>query len=209
MVNEEAQRARDIVRSLLNFARADTPKRQSTDFNQLIDEAIFLVYTKPVSQRITLEQSLSPLPEMFLDINQIKQVIVNLLNNAVQAIIKERCTAVHPSVEWRFSEAALPHLDRLRMGQASELEPIIFKDVVPLFAQTDIRGSSDARNRSIQSDLIEQLTLAGNVMNQAVEARNWPLLQEFQYRIDTRVKALRQGLSSDDETTVSEFKMNS
>jgi signal transduction histidine kinase len=87
MVNEEAQRARDIVRSLLNFARADTPKRQSTDFNQLIDEAIFLVYTKPVSQKITLEQSLSPLPEMFLDINQIKQVIVNLLNNAVQAML--------------------------------------------------------------------------------------------------------------------------
>jgi signal transduction histidine kinase/uncharacterized protein YigA (DUF484 family) len=87
MVNEEAQRARDIVRSLLNFARADTPKRQTTNFNQLIDEAIFLVYTKPVSQKVTLEQSLSPLPEMFLDINQIKQVIVNLLNNAVQAML--------------------------------------------------------------------------------------------------------------------------
>lgn len=127
------------------------------------------------------------------------------MNNAVQAIIKEKCTAVHPSVEWRFSEAAIRHMDRIRMGQASELEPIVFKDVVPLFAQTDIRGSSEARNRSIQSDLIEQLNLAGNVMNQAVKVRHWPLLKEFQYRIDSRIEELRQGLSSDDETAVSEF----
>ncbi len=86
MVYEEARRARDIVRSLLDFARGDTPKRQPTDLNQLIEDAIFLVYTKSVSQKIELEKSLTPLPEMSLDVNQIKQVIVNLLNNAVQAM---------------------------------------------------------------------------------------------------------------------------
>jgi len=127
------------------------------------------------------------------------------MDNAVQAIIKEKCTAVHASVEWRFSEAAIRHMDRVRMGQVSELEPIVFKDVVPLFAQTDVRGSSEARNRSIQSDLIDQLSLAGRVMNQAVNVRPWPLLQEYQYRIDSRIEEIGQGLSSDDEISVSEF----
>ncbi len=61
-------------------------------------------------------------------------------NNQVQGIIKEKCTAVHPSVEWRFRKAAFGHLDRLRTGQASELEPIIFKDVYPLYGASDIRG---------------------------------------------------------------------
>ena len=130
---------------------------------------------------------------------------IDEMNNEVQAIIKEKCTAVHPSVEWRFSEAAIRHMDRMRMGQASELEPIVFKDVVPLFAQMDIRSSSVARNRSIQSDLIDQLNLAGAVMKQAVEVRQWPLLQEYEYRIDNRIEELHQGLSSDDEATVSEF----
>jgi len=88
MVNDEARRARDIVHSLLNFARADTPKRQPIDFNQLIEEAIFLVYTTKVSQKISLNKSLNPLPEMYLDVNQIKQVIVNLLNNAIQTILE-------------------------------------------------------------------------------------------------------------------------
>lgn len=85
-IYEEARRAKDIVRSLLDFARADTPKRQPMDLNQLIEEAILLVYTKSVSQKIELRKSLAPLTEVYLDANQIKQIIVNLLNNAVQAM---------------------------------------------------------------------------------------------------------------------------
>ena len=127
------------------------------------------------------------------------------MNNEVQAIIKEKCTAVHPSVEWRFREAAVSHMDRIRTGQSSELEPIVFKDVVPLFAQTDIRGSSEARSQSIQADLIEQLKLARVIMDQAVKVKPWPLLQEYQYRINSRIEGIRQGLSSDDEASVSEF----
>jgi len=67
------------------------------------------------------------------------------MNNTIQSIIKEKCTAVHPSVEWRFRNAAFSHMDRLRVGQPSEMEPIIFKDVIPLYAQSDIRGSSEGR----------------------------------------------------------------
>ena len=97
MINKEARRARDIVRSLLNFARAGLPRRQPTDFNQLIEEAIFLVYTKSVSQKVVLEKWLNPLPQMLLDINQMKQVIVNLLNNAVQSMLVDADASVLPS----------------------------------------------------------------------------------------------------------------
>jgi signal transduction histidine kinase len=89
MINQEARRARDIVRGLLNFARADTPHRQPTDLNQLVEESILLVYTSTVSQKIELFKGLNPLPQMFLDVNQIKQVLVNLLNNAIQAMLDQ------------------------------------------------------------------------------------------------------------------------
>jgi two-component system NtrC family sensor kinase len=82
----EAQRARDIVRSLLNFARTDIPNRQPADFNQLVEEAIFLVLTKNVSSWVTLKKRLTPLPEVSVDTNQIKQVLVNLFNNAIHAM---------------------------------------------------------------------------------------------------------------------------
>src|SRR5262249_29151774 len=36
------------------------------------------------------------------------------LNHRVQAIIKEKCTAIHPSVEWRFRQAAFHAMERRR-----------------------------------------------------------------------------------------------
>ena len=127
------------------------------------------------------------------------------MNNTIQSIIKEKCTAVHPSVEWRFQDAAFSHMDRLRFNRPSEMEPIIFKDVIPMFAQSDIRGSSEARNESIQADLIEQLDLALEIMKRSEKAKSWPLLSEFRYRIEYRMEGIQQGLSSGDEDAISRF----
>lgn len=127
------------------------------------------------------------------------------MNNEVQSIIKEKCTAVHPSVEWRFRQEALRHMDRLNKGESSEMAPIVFNNVVPLYGQADIRGSSDARNRSIQTDLTSQLNLAKEVMHWANKAKSWPLLGEYKYRIESRISHIAQGISSDDEVSVTQF----
>ncbi len=130
------------------------------------------------------------------------------MSNEAQAIIKEKCTALHPVVEWRFRDAAFQHMDRVRMGQSSEMEPIIFKDLIPFFAQSDIRGSSEARNKSIQADLTDQLKLAKKIMQRASDVKDWPLLQEYAFRIDTRIDSLNSGIASDDEAAISSFLKN-
>ncbi len=127
------------------------------------------------------------------------------MNNEVQAVIKEKCTAVHPSVEWRFRKAALEHMERLRRNEPSEMEPIIFRDVIPMFGQSDIRGSSEVRVKSIQADLTEQLTLAGSIMSRAGEFRSWPLLDEFSYRIEKRIAEIKTGLTTEEESSVAAF----
>jgi GAF domain len=127
------------------------------------------------------------------------------MNNEIQSIIKEKCTAVHPSVEWRFRQAAIQHMERLHEGKSSEMEPIVFQNVVPLYGQADIRGSSDARNGSIQADLTSQLSLAREVIHWAYKAKSWPLLGEYQYRIENRIRRIAQGISSDDEISVTQF----
>ncbi len=127
------------------------------------------------------------------------------MNNEVQSVIKEKCTAVHPSVEWRFRNAAVDHMERTRQGQSSEMEPIVFKEVIPLFGQSDIRGSSEARVQSIQTDLIDQLTLAGTIMQRAAEVKSWPLIDEFSYRIDKRIAGIKAGLSTEEESSVAAF----
>ena len=125
------------------------------------------------------------------------------MNKQVQSIIKEECTAVHPSVEWRFEKAAIDHMERLRHGdESSEMEPIVFKGVVPFYGQSDIRGSSLARNKGIQQDLNQQLNLALDVMKAGSRKRPWPLLREFKYRIENLIQDVSSGITSGDENAV-------
>ncbi|HKK90755.1 MAG TPA: GAF domain-containing protein [Desulfobacteraceae bacterium] len=128
------------------------------------------------------------------------------MDKQVQSIIKEKCTAVHPSVEWRFERAAMGHMERLRNGETnSEMEPIIFKDVVPFYGQTDIRGSSKARNSGIQADLSRQLHLALDIVSASEAIRPWPILKEFTHRIKTRLDQINQGVTSGDENGVADL----
>ncbi len=127
------------------------------------------------------------------------------MSKSVQSIIKEKCTAVHPSVEWRFEQAAFKHMERLRNGESSEMEPIIFKEVVPFYGQSDIRGSSKARNTGIQQDLSKQLTLAHNIMDAGADERPWPILRELKHRIESWMDHISDGVDSGDENSIAYF----
>ena len=132
---------------------------------------------------------------------------VEELNSRIQTVINEQCTAIHPTVEWRFRKAVLNAFERQR-GSASvvtELEPIVFEGVYPLFGLADIRGSSTQRARAIQADLLQQLRLARAVIQSATETRSAPALDELAFRIDSRAAQIERGLNSSDEIGVIAF----
>lgn len=132
---------------------------------------------------------------------------VEELNSRIQTVINEQCTAIHPTVEWRFRKAVLNAFERQR-GSASvvtELEPIVFEGVYPLFGLADIRGSSTQRARAIQADLLHQLRLARAVIQSATETRSAPALGELAFRIDSRAAQIERGLNSSDEIGVIAF----
>src|SRR5437016_263918 len=82
------------------------------------------------------------------------------LNSRIQAFIKEKCTAIHPVVEWRFRKAVLKVIEQHAEDSGDrgmELEPIVFERIYPLYALSDIRGSSTQRSLAIQTDLLTQL----------------------------------------------------
>ncbi len=87
VIREEAERASNIVKNLLSFARKQEHQRRPTALRPLLDATFVLLRNQFMSQRvdasIEVEQDL-PMPD--IDPNQIQQVFVNLLNNAAQAI---------------------------------------------------------------------------------------------------------------------------
>ncbi|MEO6285508.1 MAG: hypothetical protein ABIN80_15265 [Dyadobacter sp.] len=80
------------------------------------------------------------------------------LQNQVQAVIQEKFTAIHSSVYWKFNAEAQKLIHYRQLGEAYELKEIIFSEVHPLYGQIDIKGSSEARNASVQNDLKKQIT---------------------------------------------------
>ncbi len=127
------------------------------------------------------------------------------LEAQIQKIIKQECTAIHPLVEWRFRQAALNLLEKQRLGQNAELEPILFPDVYPLYGATDVRGSSEERNRAVAADLARHLELALAVVNSAGCTCHLPFLEELAGRIQSLARRLEGGLATGDETLVINF----
>lgn len=127
------------------------------------------------------------------------------IENEVQTIIKEKCTAIHSSVEWRFREAAINLMNKQESDDYAQMEEIRFKEVFPLYALSDIRNSSMIRNASIQADLKSNLLLAKGVMNAASSEKKMPVLDHLIYRIDKRITALEGGLHSGDEASIITF----
>jgi hypothetical protein len=123
------------------------------------------------------------------------------LNSRVEEIIKVNCTAIHPSVEWRFRQAALQSLGRGER-ETKVMEPIVFRDVYPLFGSADIRDSSMHRRLAVQADLIARLRLARQVLLAARNAKPLPLLEELAHRIGRRIEQVERSLSAADELTL-------
>ena len=80
-------RMETVVQELLNFARPSPMEFRPTDLNTLLEESIVLVGPRSVEQRIAFSRNLdSRIPPMLLDSARVREAVVNILLNALQAV---------------------------------------------------------------------------------------------------------------------------
>jgi two-component system NtrC family sensor kinase len=83
----ESERASKIVNDLLAFARPSDPQKTAVDINRLVSGVLEAQAAIIRAAGIKLKSQLaSDLPDTMADQNQIEQVLVNLISNAVQAM---------------------------------------------------------------------------------------------------------------------------
>jgi signal transduction histidine kinase len=79
--------ARDIIKKLMLFARERPPAREKVSLNRVVEEGLLFLESRARKNGIDIRRSVAPdLPEILADPNQLHQVLVNLVVNALQAM---------------------------------------------------------------------------------------------------------------------------
>ena len=106
MIETESARSGDIVKNMLLFSRQGATDIKQKDINQVINSAIELVSHHLKLHNIQLIKELQEdMPAIFIDENQIKQALIALFVNAVEAMENDGILGV--TTEWNRPEKSI------------------------------------------------------------------------------------------------------
>ena len=107
-VVDETLRCRKIVKGLLDFARQTKPQKQKLDLNKVAADVIALVRNQASFQNISIDADLDPqIPSVLADADQMRQVVLNIILNAADAMPQGGKIRVRSSFEPKASQAIL------------------------------------------------------------------------------------------------------
>jgi signal transduction histidine kinase len=86
VVEEEIRRINEIIDQFLRFAKPAPPLLEKTDVLSIFEETRQLLRPQIERQRIFVQKDFQSIPFITIDREQMKQVILNLLMNAIQAM---------------------------------------------------------------------------------------------------------------------------
>ncbi len=117
----------------------------------------------------------------------------------LQLIIEENCTAIQPSIAWKFRNEAERYFKTKINKKDAVFKEITFQNLYPLYGQVDVVGSSEARNKAIEKDIFEMLQLSrqilirmksplANILLEGVESQLNRLKNEFNATTESRIE---------------------
>lgn len=87
LIVREVDRITSLVDELMVFARGESLDRARVNLHRLLDEVIELLEAEPLAQNIQFKRVYDPsIPKILADANRLKQVFLNLAQNAIQAM---------------------------------------------------------------------------------------------------------------------------
>lgn len=86
-IRTQGDRCKEITYKLLSFARKTDPTIREVELNEVVDEVIGLTSQKTRYANVSIETELNPnLPTIHASPSELQQVLLNLVNNAIDAI---------------------------------------------------------------------------------------------------------------------------
>ncbi|MDD3579958.1 MAG: ATP-binding protein [Desulfobacca sp.] len=135
IMGDEVARLENFLGDLRDFTRPKPPARQPVNLNDIVHEVEELMREAAHDSGVELKTSLKPdLPPARLDANQIKQVLINLIKNAIEATEGQG----HVLVSTWFQDENL-HLAVQDDGKG--IQPEILRDIFDPFFTTKKAGT--------------------------------------------------------------------
>ena len=86
---KQAQRTHRVVQNLLSFARQRKPQKQEVDLRKVLEESLTLREYDLKVNNVSLERDIpDDLPSVVADPHQLEQVFLNVINNALDAMVE-------------------------------------------------------------------------------------------------------------------------
>jgi signal transduction histidine kinase len=127
VIISETRRCKTIIQELLEFSREGEPKTALGNINQIIEKALHILENEFRLKRIRVKKQLSSgMKDILLDENQIEQVLVNLMLNAVEAIQGDGAITIRSQVD-TGQEGVRVEIADTGCGIAPENLPKIFE----------------------------------------------------------------------------------
>jgi two-component system, NtrC family, sensor kinase len=127
IIVQETIRCKRIIQELLDFSRERPPLKKMVDLNAVMEKALTILDNEFRTRRVEVIKDLSPDPlPTYLDANQIQQIFMNLLINAVEAIKEQGRITVSTRYNPKDQTVQVDIVDN-GCGIASENLPRIFE----------------------------------------------------------------------------------
>ena len=100
IIIKETQRCKTIIQGLLEFSRDQEPQKAPGNINDIMKSALGIVENEFLLKHVQIEKHLTEdMVKTLLDENQIEQVFINLLLNALHAVDDKGLVTVKSSVD--------------------------------------------------------------------------------------------------------------
>jgi two-component system NtrC family sensor kinase len=127
IMERETERCSTIVRNLLDFARQREPSlKPDVDINAVVEEALSLLANQIALQEITLEKKFNQLPPIMADPMQLRQVFLNIILNACEAMNNEGALTVTTALSNKRKKAVRVEIADSGVGIDEKDLPKIF-----------------------------------------------------------------------------------
>ncbi len=148
----QVERCREITHKLLDFARKSEPLIQGVDLNKLVEDMAKLVERETVQKQVSLLRDYQQdLPLVFTDGPLVRQVVLNILNNASYAVEKDG------SITVKTFMAGNDFVDIQITDTGSGISPENINKIFDPFFTTKPPGKGTGLGLSICHRIIEKL----------------------------------------------------